>query len=195
MGGVQKGCLIGGLGCGGLVVLVIIIVAIAAAASSGSGGGSSAGSSGDGGSTGAASGSSAVSTPGPGQPAKDGDFAFVVTGRYCGRKAEREVYNDPAFTGRMPAGTRECIIKMTVTDDKGTAQTFFDSNQYAYGAAGHQFSADQNGVYLTGDKDDTQVNPGVTITALVPYNIPASDSITRMVLHDSELSFGVTVRV
>lgn len=52
-----------------------------------------------------------------------------------------------------------------------------------------------NGIYLTGDKDSAQLNPGVSITALVPYNIPAGDSITRLDLHDSEFSGGVTVRL
>lgn len=57
----------------------------------------------------------------------------------------------------MPSGTQECIAELQVTDDKSTAQTFFDSNQYAYDSAGDQFTADTNGIYLTGDKDDTQV--------------------------------------
>jgi Domain of unknown function (DUF4352) len=127
--------------------------------------------------------------------ARDGDFAFKVKRVWCGASAKDAVYNDVAVTGTMPSGTQECIAELQVTDDKSTAQTFFDSNQYAYDSAGDQFTADTNGIYLTGDKDDTQVNPGVTITALVPYNIPASKAITKLVLHDSELSLGVTVKV
>ena len=85
---------------------------------------------------------------------------------------------------------------MRVTDDKGAAQTFFDSDQYAYDARGRQFSADTNGsIYLHGDQDATQVNPGITITALVPFQIPRGDRITRLVLHDSAFSGGVAVTV
>ena len=105
------------------------------------------------------------------------------------------MYNAPDLTGTEPAGTRECIIRLRVTDNKNEAQAFFDSNQYAYDARERQFTADDNGIYLTGDKDNTQLNPGVSITALVPYNIPAGDSITRLDLHDSEFSGAVTVRL
>jgi hypothetical protein len=67
-----------------------------------------------------------------------------------------------------------------------TAQTFFDSNQYAYDASGRKFSADdKGGIYLKGDQDATQVNPGITIIAKVPFQIPATDKITRLELHDS----------
>jgi hypothetical protein len=40
-------------------------------------------------------------------------------------------------TGTQPAGTTECIVKLRITDDKSEAQTFWDSNQYAYDAHGH----------------------------------------------------------
>jgi hypothetical protein len=46
----------------------------------------------------------------------------------CGR-ATAPVYNAPDITGRKPAGTRECVIELRVTDDKAQAQ--YDSNQYA----------------------------------------------------------------
>lgn len=113
----------------------------------------------------------------------------------CGRTAAEAVYNDPDLTGSKPSGTKECIVELRVRDDKGEAQSFFDSNQYAYDSSGHQFTADDNGMYLTGDKDDIQVNPGVSITALVPYNIPSGDRISRLILHDSEFSGGVTVHL
>ena len=130
-----------------------------------------------------------------GQVARDGDFAFVVEGLRCGPAEAQAVYNDPDITGALPAGTKECIVKLQVTDDKDVAQTFFDSNQYAYDAQGQQFSADNNGTYLTGDKDDTQLNPGVSITALVPFNIPSGDTIAQLQLHDSAFSGGVTVQL
>jgi len=44
----------------------------------------------------------------------------------------------------MPPGTTECIVTLQVTDDKGEAQTFFDSNQYAFDAAGRKLTADSN---------------------------------------------------
>ena len=125
----------------------------------------------------------------------DGDFAFRVNSIGCGQAEAQAVYNNSHVTGTLPAGTKECIVKLWITDDKKEPQTFFDSNQYAYDAQGRQFSADDNGTYLTGDKDDTQLNPGVSITAFIPFNIPSGDTITELKLHDSDFSDGVTVRV
>lgn len=138
----------------------------------------------------------AANTPGIGQVAQDGDFAFVVGNVECGAKADAVVEGSDGFGETIPAGAQECIFPMNVTDDKGTAQTFFASNQYAYDAAGQQFSADTDAtIYITNSNDDTQVNPGITITAFVPFQIPVGDKITKLVLHDSAFSGGVTVNV
>jgi Domain of unknown function (DUF4352) len=152
------------------------------------GGGSSQASSGSGG-------SEAAQVATGSRVTRDGDFAFQVEAIGCGRAEAQAVYNDPDITGTIPPGTQECIVKLRVSDDKSVAQTFFDSNQYAYDAKGQQFSADNNGMYLTGDKDETQLNPGVSMLALVPFNIPSGDSITQLQLHDSEFSGGVTVNL
>lgn len=84
------------------------------------------------------------------QIARDGDFAFQVKRIACGQAEAQAVYNDPDITGTIPPDTKECIVELRVTDDKDVAQTFYDSNQYAYDAKGQQFTADDNGIYLTG---------------------------------------------
>lgn len=128
-------------------------------------------------------------TPKLNQPAYDGDFKFVVTSVQCGASAA-----DAISPAAVPAGAQECIVTMTVEADKSQAQTFFDSNQYAYDSAGRQFSADSNAIfYVTNDQDATQVNPGITITAEVPFQLPANDSISYFELHDSAFSGGVKV--
>jgi hypothetical protein len=128
------------------------------------------------------------------QVTRDGELAFQFKGITCGYAATLAVYSDPAATGAQPVGTTECIIELRVTDRTDRQQAFFDWDQYAYDARGHQLPADPNNADLTGDKDGTRLGPGASITALVPYNIPAGDSITRLELHDSGLS-GVTVRL
>ncbi len=133
--------------------------------------------------------------PGIGRVVHDGDFAFVVRKITCGAAAAAAV-GAGGFGEKVPSGARECIITLKVSNDKGQAQTFFDSNQYAYDARGRQFSADTSGsIYLKGDQDATQVNPGITIIAPVPFQIPAGDRIVRVVLHDSAFSGGVSVRL
>ncbi len=130
-----------------------------------------------------------------GRTVKDGDFAFVVNGMSCGANAAAAV-NPDGVGETVPAGAQECLVTMSVTDDKGSAQTFFAENQYAFDAAGHKFSADSNGaIYVSGANDDTQVNPGITISAIVPFQIPAGDQIVSLELHDSAFSGGVTVHL
>jgi hypothetical protein len=176
-----------GIGAAGLIAL-IVITSLTSNSNNGSTGGGSSQASGSGG-------SETVQVATGSQVARDGDFAFQVKAIACGQAEAQAVYNEPDITGTMPPGTQECIVKLRVTDDKNVAQTFYDSNQYAYDAQGQQFTADDNGIYLTGDKDDTQLNPGVSITALVPFNIPSGDSVTQLELHDSEFSGGVTVKL
>ena len=188
----KPGCL-GWLGIGVGGVIALIVIGALSAKYDGTDSGSSQTASGN--TTSGNDASNTAQTPTVGQVARDGDFDFVVEGIRCGPDEAQAVYNDPDITGNLPAGTKECIVKLQITDDKDVAQTFFDSNQYAYDAQGQQFSADDNGTYLTGDKDDTQLNPGVSITALVPFNIPSGDTITQLQLHDSEFSGGVTVRL
>jgi hypothetical protein len=137
----------------------------------------------------------AVAAPGTGATVRDGDFAFVVEHETCGAAAAAATDPDGMGTA-VPAGAAECIFTIKVTDDKGQAQTFLDSAQYAYDAAGKQYSADsQGGVFLHGDADGMQVNPGITVTVKLPFQFPAGAKITRLVLHDSLFSGGVTVRL
>jgi hypothetical protein len=128
------------------------------------------------------------------QVTRDGNLAFQFKGITCGYAATLAVYADPAVTGAQPVGTTECIVRLRITDDQDKAQRFLDSDQYAYDARGRELPADVNGAGLAGDQDDTRLSPGTSITALLPFNIPAGDSITRLELHDPEFS-GVAVRL
>lgn len=182
--GLGTGCIVS-LAIGGAVVVVFFaFVVIALVAGGSSGKTASAGSS-----------AAAPAAAGMGQVAKDGDFAFTVERESCGRAAARAV-GGGGFGEKVPAGAKECIFTLRVGDDKSSAQTFFDGDQYAYDAAGQQFSADSGGgLYLSGDQDGTQVNPGITITARLPFQVPDGDQITSLQLHDSAFSGGVTVQV
>jgi hypothetical protein len=128
-----------------------------------------------------------------GQIAKDGDFAFVVKSVSCGPAANAVVSNNGET---VPATAQECLVTMTITDDTGTSQTYFAGNQYAYDPAGRRFSADATAAEsLIAVDDDTHLDPGATITAILPFQIPARDRIVRLELHDSAFSGGVTVDV
>jgi hypothetical protein len=124
----------------------------------------------------------------------DGDLAFRVTGLTCGYSATLAVYSDPSVTGAQPVGTTECILTLRVTNLRHKPEAFFDWGQYAYDPRGRELKADPDNADLAGDRDGTRLRPGASITALVPFNIPAGDAITRLELHDSALS-GVSVRL
>lgn len=124
---------------------------------------------------------------------QDGDFAFQFTGISCGQAAAQTVYNDPDFPGNLPAGSEECIANLRIADNGNEAQSYSDTNQYAYDARGRQFSADTNDENLV--EPDAQINPGLSITAQVAFNIPAGDTLVRLELHDTSFSQGVIVRI
>jgi hypothetical protein len=142
-----------------------------------------------------------VTTSGPaaasasiGQVAKDGDFAFVVKNVTCGSDADAIVSTQADET--IPPGAQECLVTLSVTADKGSPQTFSTDAQHAYDPAGKEFDADENaGLYSLANGDGEQVNPGVTITAVVPFQISATDSLASVELHDSLLSGGVVVKI
>jgi hypothetical protein len=124
----------------------------------------------------------------------DGRLAFRVISLTCGYSATLAVYSDPAVTGPQPVGSTECILTLRVTNRQARPQAFFDWGQYAHDARGRLLTADPDNAGLAGDQDGTRLRAGASITALVPFNIPAGDAITRLELHDSGLS-GVSVRV
>lgn len=135
----------------------------------------------------------APTTPKVGQVAKDGDFAFTVKSVQCG---VTHLGTGTGFGETAPAGSQWCLVSMNVANDKTSSQSFFATNQYAIDAQGKRLSATTGGlIYLpTGSKAAlSTVNPGVSITVEVPYQLAASDSISKFILHDSAFSGGVTV--
>jgi hypothetical protein len=134
----------------------------------------------------------APSSSGLNKVAKDGDFAFTVTNAQCGLTT---IGSEPQSA---PPGTQWCVYTMTVANDKSTSQDFFAANQKAIDANGKQLSADTTAlIYMDngGASEDSTINPGVSITAMVPFQLSASDSVKQLVLHDSAFSGGVKVTV
>ncbi len=136
-----------------------------------------------------------ITAAGIGTVVKDGDFAFKVESWSC-NPADAKAVDPDGFGEHVPANAQECIAAIKVSDDKGDAQSFFDSDQFAYDSNGRKFSADtQGGIYLHGDQDGQQLNPGISVVAKVPFQIPRTGKVVRLALHDSAFSGGVTVRV
>ena len=129
-----------------------------------------------------------------GQPARDGDFEFVIksikkassigTDRYLTRKAQGEFV----------------IVELSVKNIGDSSQLLSDSSQYLYDTPGNRYSADgAAGLYLSVDGASsvwfTQVNPGNTVTGKIAFDVPAGTKIATAELHDSTFSGGVTVNL
>ena len=131
-------------------------------------------------------------TPHRNQVAKDGDFAFTVTGVKCDVTS---LGTDP-ISESAPAGAQWCLATMKVKNIKSGSQTFGASNQKAVDGHGNQLDADVGAlIYLPNGASDAfaQVNPGISITATVPFQLPTAGKIAKFELHDSAFSGGVTV--
>lgn len=131
-------------------------------------------------------------SPHIGQVAKDGDFAFTVTAVQCGVTQ----VGDGDFGETAPAGSQWCLATMNVKNDKSEGQTFFASNQKAIDDHGNQLSADDAAIlYLPNDAaaESSSVNPGVSVSVVVPFQLPTTRRIAKFELHDSAFSGGVSV--
>jgi hypothetical protein len=134
-------------------------------------------------------------TSGIGRVFKDGDFAFVVHSIICGPTAAAAV-NPGGFGEKVPPSAKECLVTMTITNDRQVAQTLDYSAQSAYDSRGSQFTADTTGaIYMNNSQDGTSINPGISVSVQIPFQIPKRDVIASLQLHDSIFSNGVAVRI
>ncbi len=88
------------------------------------------------------------------------------------------------------------LSTMNVKNIKSGSQSFGASDQKAVDGHGNQLDADDGAlIYLPNGVGEAfeQVNPGISITATVPFQVPALGKITKFILHDSAFSGGVTV--
>jgi hypothetical protein len=123
---------------------------------------------------GTGSGYGAVETPvGIGQPVRDGKFEFVVTG----------VYNEGGYT----------TVHMNITNIGNEAQTFFPQNQKLIDVAGREYEVDSMAVYNFNKEGISDLNPGLTTKAIVPFKAAPGIQFSAVELHDSAFSGGARV--
>jgi hypothetical protein len=170
----------------GVIVLLCLGGIVIAIATSGGGTSSSSRTGGSGGS-GGGGGNAPV---GLNQPGRDGKFEFVVQKVECGISSIGD-----SVVGKKAQG-QFCEVHLTVKNIGDKAQLFDSSSQHAYNAAGQKYDADgEAGIYLgdSGNAFLNNINPGNTVTGIVVFDIPAGQKITKLELHDSPFSGGVTV--
>jgi len=133
-------------------------------------------------------------TTGLNQPADDGKFRFVATAFACGRTY---LVNDNEFENAHAQG-QWCLLSLSYSNIGTEAQTFETSSQYVYDASGKQYSADTSGTIAANPSSSQcvtyqQINPGVSSSCVVAFDIPKGVVATYAMLHDSSVSDGVKV--
>ncbi|MEH0844950.1 DUF4352 domain-containing protein [Micromonospora sp. CPCC 205711] len=125
-----------------------------------------------------------------GQAARDGKFEFTVKSSKCGvAKVGTSMLGDKA-QGQF------CLITVNVKNIGKEAQTLDGSSQKAYAANGTEYSSDtEAGLYANQDQSTffEEINPGNQVTGVFVFDIPKNVKLTKLELHDSAFSGGVTV--
>jgi hypothetical protein len=78
-----------------------------------------------------------------------------------------------------PAGSQWCLVRLTVTN-VGTSPTIYTSGGTAFDSMGDKFSSDEEAEPYVSDAFGVTLNPGVTISDVVPFQLSMTDSLSRM---------------
>jgi hypothetical protein len=128
--------------------------------------------------------------PGLGDKVRDGKFEFTVTKVDCSKARVGGQYLDKKAQGTF------CQVSLTVKNIGDEAQTFTGSSQKAMDAKGTEFSNDSEAEIYANQDNSTflnEINPGNQSKGLVIFDVPKGTKLTRLELHDSPFSGGVTV--
>lgn len=177
------------------IIIVLIILAIIGAASSSGDNNANNNSSTANASSKSASNSQSSSVAKIGQQANDGKLGFTITSFNCG-VAQIEQPNDSEEVST--SGAPYCVMNLSIKGVGTQAQNFDTDSQYLFSANGTKYSVDDSATIDANDvssncMEDPTVNPGVTITCTLAYDVPASVTPAYAMMHDSELSNGVKI--
>lgn len=132
------------------------------------------------------------SGPGIGQPARDGKFEFVVNKITCGKRSVGVAPFDAKAQGQF------CLIKVSVKNIGDEPRSFTGGNQRAFSSAGAQFTnSTEAEMYANTDAETflNEINPGNKVNGTLVFDVPKGTKLTKIELHDSMFSGGVTVRL
>jgi hypothetical protein len=182
-------------GLGALVLLLIIVGVVGGGGGTtpsddAAGGGTAASDDPAGGTAAKAEGKQAAAV---GTAVRDGKFEFTVSKVQCGVPSV-----GPAALGQNAQG-QYCLVTVKVSNIGDKPQTLDSSSQYGYDPAGRKLSPDDAaGLYANpagGGAFLNEINPGNAATAVLVFDIPKDGKLTRLELHDSPFSGGVSVKV
>ena len=91
-----------------------------------------------------------------------------------------------------------CLVTVKVSNIGKEAQTFSDSSQKAYAAGGTEYSTDTAAAIYANEDAATflnEINPGNGVTGVLVFDVPTNVTLSKIELHDSPFSSGVTVQL
>lgn len=124
-------------------------------------------------------------------PVRDGKFEFTVTGVQPGVPSVGGDY------GQTAQGSYT-LVTMKVTNIGDKPQTFFDSNVVGYDSQGRQHAVDSTaGIYANDQAQGfiNEINPGNSSTAVLVYDLPSGETLTKLIAKDSSFSKGATINL
>ena len=129
------------------------------------------------------------------QQANDGKLGFTITSFKCG-VSEISQPDNTDYTDST--GAPYCLMNVSVKGVSTVSQNFDSSSQYVLDSGGKQYSVDSDATITANASSSTcmeypTVNPGVTLTCTLAFDIPSSATPSVAVLHDSSASDGVKV--
>lgn len=129
-----------------------------------------------------------------GEPARDGQFEFVVKSVTCGKPS---VTDSSGFATKNAQG-QYCLVDLTVKNIGDKQQYFTESDQKLLSPSGQQYSADTTATLYNSNSSDvflSQINPGNSVQGIIVFDIPKEQSAANAELHDSAFSNGIKVEL
>lgn len=132
----------------------------------------------------------AATTAGLGDAVRDGKFEFVVSKVDCGKTRVGGQYLNTTAQGQF------CLVSLSIENIGDEPQSLFGDNQKLFDAQGRQFAADTEAAIYLGEASKTlweEINPGNKVDGVIVFDIPKNTKPSKLELHDSAFSSGVTV--
>ena len=128
---------------------------------------------------------------GLGDPARDGQFEFVVRSVDCGARSVGE------GIGRKQALGQFCLVALRVENSGTEGRTFGGGHQYLFDDAGKRHDPDLDATVRHGDGHlwSTHLNPGQRLEGTLVYDVPDPVTMARVELHDAPFSGGASVEL
>lgn len=134
----------------------------------------------------------ATNEAGIGMPVRDGKFEFTVEGVQPGVASVGDEFLNQNAQGAFT------LVTLKVTNIGDAPQTFYDSNVRGFDSQGRELSPDSTaGLYAnpSGEGWINEINPGNSVTALVVFDLPAGETLTKIRVQDSAFSGGATINL